>query len=303
MNRVELATAVRSRLGKRLVPHEVWESNFPYSSRPDSTPAQCDKLVNHHNGATAQLPRIRANAERYGTREAEILQVAYVDDMHFFSRKWPRAAAYGLAGGPLSGDIFEMRSFWVRWGAHVGDLEPDGIAENDEGFPLYWPLGSADTEIPEALIDIHGTVTALLVDLVGMDPKAQYGHKDVQGGTACPGNVYPLVVDWRRNGVPYLEELMLKQGAQGEAVVHYQRALRLAGAEGVRLDGVFDESVGKAVAVFKAANGLPGTPDIDGVTADLLTTVIWRSRDLAQRRQIQKLKIAAGLPVDDDTDN
>lgn len=92
---------------------------------------------------------------------------------------------------------------------------------------------------------------------------------------------------------------MLKLGASGDAVTHYQKALRRSGAD-LRITGNYDDKTLTAVIGFQTANGLPPTGQIDGVTADLLSAELWVDRDQRQRKQIQKIKAAVGLPTKDE---
>lgn len=192
---VILAKEIRARLGDRLITHTEWGSRFPYSSKPSSWSPKPDKIATHHHGYSAQLPR------QPGTRAGAIAQMKYVDRIHFVTNGWAHGFAYGFAI-LKGGFIGEGRSFWYPWGAHVGDVEPDGIKENLEAIPVYWAVGIEDGEpdlYPPDMWEAADALYPLLLELGGIEPHALIGHKDIQP-TSCPGKLYPLVQDWKISG-------------------------------------------------------------------------------------------------------
>jgi len=193
---IDLAKTVRTRLGDRLIRHSEWGSFFPYSTSPSGWSPNPDKIATHHHGGSAQLPR------QSGTRTGAIAQIKTVDDIHKSPpRNWAHGFAYGFAI-LKGGFIGEGRSFWYPWGAHPGDIDADGISENIEAIPVYWAVGTDDgnpANYPADMWEAAGILYPLLIELCGIDPKAMYGHQEINP-TSCPGALMPLVRDWKING-------------------------------------------------------------------------------------------------------
>ncbi len=198
-NRRDAGWMIRDWLGDRLIRHDQWGSRFAWSRHFDSSPFGRRRfVVGHHNGASAQLPRIQANIARgMSPVDAEIVQIRQVDKWHKVDRGWPRGFAYCLMPGPFSGHIFEGRSAWVTHGAHMGD--PGRL-----DFPVYQAIGAADPAMTSLQEQGWRLIVQMLEELteVVADPDTLKLHREVQGwnSTQCCDPTFGNFIRAHREG-------------------------------------------------------------------------------------------------------
>jgi len=277
-DRVELSYELRLLLGERLVTCEQWGSIIDYPLEPyhHSRVARLDKTALHYDGGSDLYGWMNLHGGR--NRDGETANMQRVDRFHKYNRGWAHGFAYGAGLGPFTGLIYEGRSFWSRWGAHLGDLEPDGIAENDEAFPIYSNTG-APNEPTEAWIDAYGTLKDAL-DRIGGFALPEYGHKDIQGDTSCPG---PILYDWllhRDQGGPQM--MFCKYGDRNLAVEYWQhRILRINSSllPVYGADGQYGDETRVAVALLCKTGGA----EIGPQEAEQLDALAMRDHQHRQR--------------------
>ena len=247
-DRRTMALELRALLGDRLVWEETWGSMVGYSTHNiDRCPygskhtknGYLDKIADHYDGSSSVLAVI----DRYADpRDGETYNVRRVDRFHKVSRGWAHGFAYGAAYGPRTGLIYEARSFWVEWGAHRGDMEPDGVSENLEAFPVYWNLGHPDP-ITEAALDAEGTLRDALYEIAGFRP-LPYGHCEVSkvdypsgcGEWTCPG---PTILAHTQQ----MREMYMTDDPTTRGI---QESLKLAGYYEGEVDGIWGPETQKA---------------------------------------------------------
>lgn len=150
-----------------------------------------DKIIIHYNG-----PAVRDYDQGVAV-EQKFMRV--VETYHLDSKGW-RGFAYGWGIG-FSGTVYRARG-WNNYGAHTGDIEPDGISENKEGIPVFFILGEGQEPSPamwQAFAELKAMLEADTRSVAGSLPV--YGHRDV-ASTACPGDlVYEDIQEqvWRDN--------------------------------------------------------------------------------------------------------
>jgi hypothetical protein len=253
------------------VNYDAWTDRFT----PD------DGIALHHGGS-GDYP---AAKEPY-TADKETEQLRRWERYHL-SRGW-RGLGYGWAVGK-TGNVYRARG-WGQYGAHRGDVDGDGITNNTEIIPVIFIM-SGLTKYPkpnQAMLDSFQRLRLWLEEKSGRELWL-YGHVEVQGGTSCPGpNILEFIRDNRKSSdyktvdpvdPPTEEEIVLKKGAEGAAVVEFQEALQ-AWAAAIGLpdplpvwgaDGDFGPETESAVMLVQGAYDLPATGIIDGVTAALLS--------------------------------
>jgi hypothetical protein len=91
-----------------------------------------DKIICHWVGVPVPDSAAR------GEVSAEKAQLRSSEKWHIENRGW-RGIAYGWAIGN-SGTCYRLRG-WNIYGAHVGDVDRDGIVENKEGIPVLFIVG------------------------------------------------------------------------------------------------------------------------------------------------------------------
>ena len=150
------------------VPYHLW--NDPYVKN--------DKAVVHWYGGP-----VAPAYEPYSVAKS-MWQVREMESLHTRPpRNW-RGGAYGDAYDQMA-NVFVVRGFNL-YGAHRGDYEGDGIAENAEGMPHLWLGGSGQKPTDEAFEALEAIILAAertertTYDIV-------IGHKEIEGGTSCPG--------------------------------------------------------------------------------------------------------------------
>lgn len=152
------------------VDYDVWDDPFT----PD------DGIALHHGGGG----NYSAHQEPYFEGK-EIAQLRAWENYHINGRGW-RGIAYGWAIGQ-SGTVYRLRG-WNRYGAHLGDMDGDGIANNDEIIPILF-IGSGNyvSLSPEAEASLN-RLRRYLEEVSGRS-LTLYGHKEVQTNksTSCPG--------------------------------------------------------------------------------------------------------------------
>lgn len=184
-------------IGDVLSPTE-WRAQVDYDLWEDVW-TEKDKLICHYGGnASFAGDRDRALSKGYSwpSIAVEIAALRIYEQTHL-SRGW-RGLAYAWAIGQ-SGTIYRIRAF-NRYGAHKGDLEPDGIPENEEGIPILFILGG-DQEPTDAAKAAFFALRAELEMELGVELPV-YGHKEIAllgtgTTTSCPGKVMALVDEAR----------------------------------------------------------------------------------------------------------
>lgn len=163
-----------------------WGATVPYDTwTPDRT--RRERVALHYNG-----PPI-ASYDKGVRFEKAALQAI---ERYHLGKGW-RGIGYGWAVG-ASGTIYRLRG-WATYGAHKGDYDGDGIAENSETIPVLLILGEGqpmtaamEASIEALRLDFETTVGNDLM-LIGHQEIAQQGTGTV---TACPG---PLVMSYVRD--------------------------------------------------------------------------------------------------------
>lgn len=188
-----------------------WRAQVDYDTW-DDPPKDEDKIIVHYGGnANFAGDPIRSADRGYSgwpSVAAEMAVLRIYEQSHL-SRGW-RGLAYGWAIGQ-SGSVYRIRG-WNRYGAHRGDLDEDGIPENEEGIPVLFILGGDQVPTQDALDTFAAMHTELEMD---EGPLAVYGHQEIaQMGTgtitSCPGkHLMAFVKAWRAGDI---EE---DDGAQG----------------------------------------------------------------------------------------
>lgn len=165
-----------------------WDAQVDYDLW-DDTWVEKDKVIVHYGGnATFAGDPERAADKGYAWPSYAVERaVLRIYEQSHLSRGW-RGLAYGWAVGQ-SGNVYRIRG-WNRYGAHRGDLEPDGIPENDEGIPILCLIGGDQEPTAEMEQSLDWLIRFLGVSK-GVDFKV-YGHQEIaQIGegtqTACPG--------------------------------------------------------------------------------------------------------------------
>lgn len=152
------------------VDYDKWTDKFS----PD------DGVALHHGGGS-DYPA--GNAPYSLLREKAQLQAW--ERFHIDVRGW-RGLAYGWAVGQ-TGTIYRARGF-NTYGAHTGDVDGDGIANNAEVVPILF-IGSGNHHVLSK--PAQDAIEWLRRDVIQeKSPKATwlYGHQELRGTvTACPG--------------------------------------------------------------------------------------------------------------------
>lgn len=236
----------------------------------DDAPKDEDKIIVHYGGnASFAGDEARCLARGYSEWPSVAAEKAVlrIYEQSHLSRGW-RGLAYGWAIGQ-SGNVYRIRG-WNRYGAHKGDLDLDGIPENEEGIPVLFLLGGDQVPTPEAL----ATFAALHTELeMAEGTLPVYGHKEIAllgtgTTTSCPGvHLTSFVSAWRAGEVdtePNHEQegttlfpIMYGDGTSGgrpgkvEDVAWLQQALKSLGhGWGTDIYGQYGDGTAAAVAAF-----------------------------------------------------
>ena len=155
----------------------AWRSKIKYDSWADPVHKK-DAIAIHHGGNNDYA----AGRQPYST-EAEMAQLRAWERYHL-SKKW-RGLAYGYGVGQ-SGTAYRIRG-WNNYGAHLGDVDGDGVSNNQEIIPVILIMsGKLHTPSPEMMVTIHrmrGYFEATEETALWLN-----GHQEIQTQkTSCPG--------------------------------------------------------------------------------------------------------------------
>ena len=157
-----------------------WGATINYDDWNDEyTPDEGIAL--HHGGRLNYVA-----AQKPYNQAKEMAKLRQWEQYHL--RKGWRGLAYGWAIGQ-TGTIYRIRGF-NSYGAHLGDIDGDGISNNEEIIPVIWiASGHQHTPTPE----FHESMEWLrknVIEVRSLRATYLWGHKEVQAdvsGTACPG--------------------------------------------------------------------------------------------------------------------
>ncbi len=181
--------------GTLLLPDD-WDSVLGTSLRPTHKPykdwsdpyIQNEFAVMHYGG---QGPYSAAIAPF--TLDKTISKVIQWELMHTGgSRNW-RGLAYAGAFDE-EGNVLVARGFHM-YGAHRGDFDGDGISANKEGMPWLWVGGERNLGPSQDALDAFELIVIAAEAAENTRYTRIIGHKEIQGGTSCPGT----------RGMAYLE--------------------------------------------------------------------------------------------------
>jgi hypothetical protein len=162
------------------VPPTGWGARVDYDQWND--PYTPDDGIALHHGGSSDYP---AHRKPY-SQDKEMAQLRGWEAFHIDGRGW-RGIAYGWGLGQ-SGTLYRLRG-WNTYGAHLGDVDGDGIANNAEILPVVF-IGSGSR------VSLSPAAEATLVrfrryaETVAPEATRLYGHKEIQAKpTACPGQL------------------------------------------------------------------------------------------------------------------
>jgi hypothetical protein len=193
-----------------------WGAQVNYDLWTDTyTP---DEGVALHHGGGSDYP---AGNPPYSL-EREMTQLRRWEAYHL-NKGW-RGLAYGWAIGQ-TGQVYRARG-WGTYGAHLGDIDGDGISNNKEIIPIIF-IGSGNHHhlSANAQFQLHNLRAWILTHAPGSD--YLYGHKEVQTKpTACPGpNLMEYVRNNRRLADPEDDMPFLSEEAQKFYEANYREAV------------------------------------------------------------------------------
>ena len=166
--------------------YDLWTD--PYT--PD------EGVVIHHGGRGDYVA-----AQHPFSRDAEMSLLRSWEKFHL-SKGW-RGLAYGWAIGQ-TGTIYRIRG-WNRYGAHLGDIDGDGIANNEELIPIIWILSGLIHRSSQAMQDSTVWLRGNVIEPKAPKARQLYGHQEVQDkSTTCPGPLSMVYVESHR----FLEDKM-----------------------------------------------------------------------------------------------
>jgi hypothetical protein len=136
-------------------------------------------VVLHHGGGSDYAPgRLPYSID------GEKTQLRSWENYHL-SKGW-RGLAYGWGLGQ-TGTVYRIRG-WNRYGAHLGDVDGDGIANNDELIPIIWIASGHHHDMSSAAQTSLARLRAEIIQPRAPAAVWLYGHQEVQPSpTLCPG--------------------------------------------------------------------------------------------------------------------
>lgn len=165
-----MPTILSPRQWGALVDYDQWNDRFT----PD------DGVALHHGGGGDYA----AHRAPY-SRSKEIQQLQQWEGYHIFGKGW-RGLAYGFGVGQ-TGDIYRIRGF-NTYGAHRGDLDGDGIANNAEIVPILFIGSGSRVRLSQAAQDSISWLRANVIEVMSPRATRLYGHTELRGTvTSCPG--------------------------------------------------------------------------------------------------------------------
>ncbi len=249
----------------------AWQAQIDYDLWTDPV-FEKDAIAIHHGGGGDYL----AAQEPFSISKEMALLRKW--ERYHLAKGW-RGLAYGYGIG-MTGTAYRIRG-WNNYGAHLGDVDGDGVANNKEIVPVILLMsGMVDRHHPsEAMLS---TFHALRGYLERTEDRGLwlYGHKEVQTNkpTACPG---PNNMSWIRDN----------RTAQGEAPVPTPPVPPDEEDEAVASDWIKQEQDNLNQAGFRDKNGDPLT--VDGVGGPK-TKWVRGQRDIAAAETGSSLE---GVPV------
>lgn len=155
-----------------------WNAIVDYDQWRDLFSPDDGVALHHGGGSDYQAGRAPFSQAR------EIQQLQQWEGYHIYSKGW-RGLAYGWGVGQ-TGTIYRARG-WATYGAHTGDLDGDGIANNAEIVPIIF-VGSGNHH--DLSPDAQASIATLRRFIEEGSPNATrlYGHQELRGTvTQCPG--------------------------------------------------------------------------------------------------------------------
>jgi len=174
---------------------EEWGSVLGGPQRPGKTPygdwkdpyVQNEFAVLHYGGAgpySAAIAPFSLEKSKAKLVQWELMHTGG-------SRNW-RGLAYGFAIDEL-GHVFIARGFNL-YGAHLGDYDNDGISANREGLPVLWIGGENNKGPSTEAFDAFERIVIAAENAERVRYTRILGHKEIQGGTSCPGSAGMMYV-------------------------------------------------------------------------------------------------------------
>ena len=165
-----------------------WGAQVDYDSWTDQVHDK-DAIAIHHGGG-GDYP---AANQPFSTEQEESLLRKW--EGYHLSKGW-RGLGYGYGIG-MTGTVYRIRG-WNNYGAHLGDIDGDAVANNKEIVPVVLLMsGNSNRHTPsEDMLTGFHRLRGYLEDTEGVGLPL-FGHREVQTekGTACPG---PLNMAWIR---------------------------------------------------------------------------------------------------------
>jgi len=161
-----------------------------------------DDGVALHHGGGSDYP---AGRTPY-SQAKEIKQLQDWESYHIDTKGW-RGLAYGWGVGQ-TGAIYRIRG-WATYGAHTGDVDGDGIANNSEIVPIIF-IGSGHHHDLSPAAQVSIVTLRRFIEEGSPAARRLYGHQEIsltedgQPKTSCPGPRGMTYVQANR----YLEEDM-----------------------------------------------------------------------------------------------
>lgn len=167
--------------------------------------------------------------------EAEKAILRSWERYHVNTKGW-RGIAYGYAIG-ASGAIYRLRGK-NNYGAHRGDVDGDSISNNKEIVPVVFIMGEDSGPPTEAMWRSMSNLYWWLLEQPWTDGvMSVYGHREIQSGTACPGDD---IIAGRDEGLATQPIQLEPEPDKYVRRVEYEEYLRDAHAEFQRILGRLD---------------------------------------------------------------